>query len=56
MSPDQYQGGSYDGAYFHQSVPKYLGEHFYVKDEDVQNDHDWLHKCGICEKNVRRKN
>ena len=55
LSSDQYQGGSYDGAYFHQSVPKYLGEKFDVKDEDVQNDHDWLHKCGICEKNVRNK-
>lgn len=55
LSSEQYQGGSYDGAYFHQSVPKYLGEKFGVNDEDVQNDHDWLHKCGICEKNVRNK-
>ena len=50
LSSEQYQGGSYDGAYFHQSVPKYLGDKFGVNDEDVQNDHDWLHKCGICEK------
>ena len=55
LSADQYQGGSYDGAYFHQSVPKYLGEKFGVEDEHIQNDHDWLHKCGICEKNVRKK-
>jgi hypothetical protein len=52
VSPDQYQGASYDGAYFHQSVPKYLGEKFGVDLEDVQNDHDWLHKCGIFEKKV----
>ena len=55
LSADQYQGGSYDGAYFHQSVPKYLGEKYGVEDEHIQNDHDWLHKCGICEKNVRKK-
>ena len=36
-------------AYFHQSVPKYLAEMFEVDEKDVQDDHDWLHKCGISE-------
>ena len=30
ISEEQYQGGSYDGAYFHQSVPKYMAEKFNV--------------------------
>ena len=55
LSQEQYQGGSYDGAYFHQSVPKYMGEKYNVDESDVKNDHDFLHKCGICEKNVRKK-
>ena len=55
VSSEQYVGGSYDGAYFHQSVPKYLAEMFEVDEKDVQDDHDWLHKCGISEKNVRKK-
>ena len=54
VSKDEYLGGSYDGAYFHQSVPKFLEEKFEVDENDVQDDHDWLHKCGICEKNIRK--
>ena len=54
VSKEEYVGGSYDGAYFHQSVPKFLAEKFKVEEEDVQDDHDWLHMCGICEKNVRK--
>ena len=34
---EQYQGGSYDGAYIHDSVPKHLNYIIGVKDEDTQN-------------------
>ena len=33
VSSEQYVGGSYDGAYFHQSVPKYLAEMFEVDEK-----------------------
>ena len=54
VSKDEYVGGSYNGAYFHRSVPKFLEKKFEVDEYDVQDDHDWLHKCGICEKNIRK--
>ena len=54
VSKVQSVGGSYDGAYFHQSLPNFLAEKFEVKEEDVQDDHDWLHKCGFFEKNIRK--
>ena len=53
ISADQYQGGSYDGAYFHQSVPQHLNEMLGVNDVDVQSDHDGLHHCGIADKGAR---
>ena len=53
ISADQYQGGSYDGAYFHQSVPQHLNEMLGVNDVDVQSDHDGLHCCGIADKGAR---
>ena len=34
---EQYQRGSYDGAYIHDSVPKHLNYIIGVKDEDTQN-------------------
>ena len=33
--PEQYQGGSYDGAYIHDSVPKHLNDIMEVKDDNV---------------------
>jgi hypothetical protein len=53
--PEQYQGGSYDGAYIHDSVPKHLNDIMEVKDDDVQSDWDALHKSGVAEKRARQE-
>ena len=55
ISPEQYQGGSYDGAYIHDSVPKHLNEIMKVNDNDTQNDWDALHKSGVAEKHARKE-
>ena len=55
ISTEQYQGGSYDGAYIHDSVHKHLNEIMEVKDEDTQNDWDALHKSGVAEKHARKE-
>ena len=53
--PEQYQGGSYDGAYIHDSVPKHLEEIMKVNSKDTQNDWDALHKSGVGEKKARKE-
>ena len=55
ISKEQYQGGSYDGQYHNLGVTKVLNEHFCVSRDDVQNDWDPLHKCGICDKRMRKR-
>jgi hypothetical protein len=56
IAPDQYEGGAYDGPYHHakKDVPHHLNSMFGVPDEDVHSDHDYLHRCGISEKNARK--
>ena len=57
ISENQYEGGSYDGAYFHanKDVPQHINEAFHVDDEDVHSDHDQMHRCGLSEKRARKK-
>ena len=54
ISPEQYQGGSYDGQYFDLGVPGLIAKHFGVDEADVQDDHDALHRIGLLDKKVRK--
>ena len=49
---EQYFGGSYDGAYFHQSVPKYSDKMFEVDKKDVQSEL----KASPCRHNFKTNN
>ena len=53
IKPEQVGGGSYDGPYHHakEDVPLLLNRIMGIPDEDTHSDHDYLHRCGIYEKN-----
>ena len=60
ISPCQYEGGSYDGAYHHanDSVPLKLDRMFGVPSEGdgaVHSDHDYLHRAGLSEGQAKKK-
>ena len=46
IKASQLEGACFDGAYFHQSVPKHLKEAMKISDQFVAT-HDPLHKTGI---------
>ena len=52
ISAEQFQGGSFDGQYFHLSV---LNTHFGIegKDASVHHDHDPMHKAGLVDTHIR---
>ena len=59
ISPSQYEGGSYDGAYHHaiDSVPKKLDKLFNVPSEGDgagHSDHDYLHRAGLLEEKAKK--
>ena len=52
---EQYCGGSYDGAYRHQSVPELLDAHFgYTGNERKPSEWDPMHKAGIVDLHIRK--
>ena len=55
ISAEQFQGGSFDGQYFHLSVPDVLNTHFGTegKDASVHYDHDPMHKAGLVDTHIR---
>ena len=57
VSEESYVGGSYDGAYFHarKDVGMFINEAFNVKDSEVHNDFDPLHRSGLVENKSKEK-
>ena len=55
ISAEQFEGGSFDGQYFHLSVPDVLNTHFGTegKDASVHYDHDPMHKAGMVDTDIR---
>ena len=53
IKASQLEGASFDGAYFHQSVPKHLKEAMKISDQFVAT-HDPLHKTGIVDAHIRK--
>ena len=55
IKSEQVEGGSYDGPYHHakEDVPHHLNKIMGIANEDTQSDHDYLHRCGISEKNAK---
>ena len=55
MKPEQVEGGSYDGPYHHakEDVPHHINRILGISDDDTHSDHEYLHRCGISEKNAR---
>ena len=54
VKPEQVEGGSYDGPYHHakEDVPHHINRILGISDDDTHSDHDYLHICGISEKNA----
>ena len=54
ISAEQFQGGSFDGQYFHLSVSDVLNTHFGTegKDASVHYDHDPMHKAGLVDTHI----
>jgi hypothetical protein len=52
---EQFQGGSFDGQYFHLSVPEVLNTHFgtELKEPSVHYDYDPMHKAGLVDTHIR---
>ena len=52
---EQFQGGCFDGQYFHLSVPEVLNTHFGTegKDASVHYDYDPMHKAGLVDTRIR---
>ena len=55
-SEKQYEGGTYDGGYFHtkKNVSHFVNEAMHVDNEDVHSDHDQMHRSGLSEKRARK--
>ena len=53
IKADQLEGASFDGAYFHQSVPKHMTDVLDLHEEFFAT-HDPLHKSGIVDTHIRR--
>ena len=55
ITPEQYEGGSYDGQYFHLAVPQMLNELFGFDKDDKRkhSDYDPLHRAGLQDKHMR---
>ena len=55
ISAEQFQGGSFDGQYFHLSVPEVLNTHFGTegKDASVHYEYDPMHKAGLVDTHIR---
>ena len=52
VDPSQVEGGSYDGQYFHLSVPRHLTEKMQLSDKFICT-WDPLHKIGVIETHIR---
>ena len=53
IKPSQVEGASFDGAYFHQSVPKHLKDLINLPDQFIAT-HDPLHRTGIVDAHIRK--
>ena len=55
ISAEQFRGGSFDGQYFHLSVPNVLNADFGTKGKDasVHYDYDLMHKAGLVDTHIR---
>ncbi len=57
ISAGQFQGGSFDGQYFHLSVPEVLNTYFGKEGKDasasVHYDYDPMHKAGLVDTHIR---
>ena len=53
MKPEQIEGASFDGAYFHQSVPKYLKDSLNLSERFIAT-HDPLHRAGIVDAHIQK--
>ena len=53
IKPSQVEGASFDGAYFHQSVPDYLKASMGLSEQFLAT-HDPLHKTGIQDAHLRK--
>ena len=56
ITAEQFQGGSFDGQYFHLSVPKVLNTYFGKNEEDESThyDYDPMHKAGLVDTHIRK--
>ena len=54
IKPEQIEGASFDGAYFHQSVPEYMKQSLKLSDEFIAT-HDPLHRAGIVDSHIRKE-
>lgn len=55
IKADQIQSGVYDGAYFHDSVDKYLNELLGVLNNSIYHCYDKMHKCGLNDKHLLKR-
>ena len=53
IKPEQIEGASFDGAYFHQSVPTHLKNSLNLSESFIAT-HDPLHKTGIVDAHIRK--
>ena len=53
IKSSQLEGASFDGAYFHQSVPNHMKASLNISDKFVAS-HDPLHKTGIVDAHIRK--
>ncbi|CAB4032571.1 Hypothetical predicted protein [Paramuricea clavata] len=50
----QFEGGGFDGQYFHLGVPKYVNAHYEIDYSDTYYDWDVLHCCGLVDTRLRK--
>ena len=53
IKPEQIEGASFDGAYFHQSVPDHMKTKLNLPDQFIAT-HDPLHRAGIQDTHIRK--
>ncbi len=50
----QFEGGGFDGQYFHLGVPDYVNAHYEIDYSDTYYDWDVLHCCGLVDTRLRK--